>query len=72
MQKGNCRTNFLTRHIKFCTYDDSTPKEILACMGAFECGHTPFIDRPAVNKNRWMCYMTLNENLISYSSCSWM
>ena len=34
----------LTRHIKFCTCDHSTPKQILACVDTCECDRTPFID----------------------------
>ena len=37
----------LTRHIKFCMCDHSTPKQILACVGTCECDRTPFINRPA-------------------------
>ena len=38
------RCVLLTRHIKFCTCDDSTPKQILACVGACESVRTPFTD----------------------------
>ena len=41
----------LTRHIKFCKCDDSTSKQIMACVGACECDRMPFIDRPEHAKN---------------------
>ena len=37
----------LTRHMKFCMCDHSTPKQILACVGTCQCDSTPFINRPA-------------------------
>ena len=40
----------LTHHIEFCTCNDITPKEILACVGACECDRTPFIDRRVCSK----------------------
>ena len=43
--KANCKTKFLTCHIKFCTHKDSTSKLILVFVGMCQCNCTPFIDR---------------------------
>ena len=51
---------WLTRHIKFCTCNNSTAKYLLACVGACSCNRTSFIDRPA-------CYTSLFE--ICHSFC---
>ena len=43
--KANCKTKFLTCHMKFCTHKDSTSKLILVFVGMCQCNCTPFIDR---------------------------
>ena len=39
---------WLTCHIKFCMCGNSKPKQILVCVGMYECNHTLFIDRPVL------------------------
>ena len=65
-----------TRHIKFCTCNDSTPKQILACVGACQSVCTPFTDRvkPELHFRNSHWDLTTNRILtreIKLLGCPW-